>query len=175
MLYYGNLPTPTSPSTWWQPVGNMGASIFDDVVELQDGRLLGVGTDKALYTNKLNGNTVAVPWWTQLDMKGRLVTKITQLQDGRLLAVGTDQRLYTNTLPLGSNVLGGPWVSVSGVNSGWLQDVEEVSAGIILAVGTCPIGCLYITTLASGSNAVDPWKAVEMNGGFVKSIIQATI
>ncbi len=132
------------PHEWhksWVNIPNSGLVI--DVAIMQNGTILGVGTDKNLYTRATLGSN-----WVQAHINGQ-VTSVAIMQDGTILGVGTDKNLYTRAT-LGSN-----WVQAH-IN-GQVTSVAIMQDGTILGVGTDKN--LYTRTTL-GSN----WVQAHING-----------
>jgi hypothetical protein len=72
------------------PVPGSGAVIA--VLQLHSGRLVGIGTDRQLYTRA----TLASPW-SIVPGSGRVVS-IAQLPDGTLIGTGADRHVYRSRL-----------------------------------------------------------------------------
>jgi|GEM_PF-6011253 len=85
------------------------------------GKILGVGTDKQLYTR----DTLTSPW-TQVPNSGSVID-VTILRDGTILGIGTDNQLYTRA------TLNSSWVNVP--NSGSILGIAVLNDGTILGIG----------------------------------------
>jgi uncharacterized protein YuzE len=117
-----------NPDARWELIeGNFWIKAPDNglvigVTIMQDGTILGVGTDYKLYTRlDLNSSWVKAP-------DNGLVISVTIMQDGTILGVGTDYKLYTR-LDLNSS-----WVKAP--DNGLVIGVTIMQDGTILGVGT---------------------------------------
>lgn len=92
------------------------------LAQMDDGTILGVGTDNLIYTRRdLYGS------WVQVAGSGSVIG-VVQLRDGTVVGIGTDNQLYARaTLTSG-------WSLVAG--SGSVIAITQMSDGRILGVGT---------------------------------------
>lgn len=125
-------------------------SILQAVTTMQDGSILGVGTDKQLYSRK----NLASPW--SVVANSCCVTSAVVMQDGTVLGVGTDKGLWVRP------TLQSSWVRAPSL--GEVLDVAVMADGTILGVGTNN----YLYTRSSLS-ITSPWVEVA-NSGLVTRI-----
>jgi cyanobactin cluster PatC/TenC/TruC protein len=118
------------------------------VAVLGDGTLLGVGTDRTLYTRSQGAPRGA---WQQVPNSGEVIAA-TQLRDGTILAVGADNTLRTRA------TLAGPWAEVP--SSSAVVAVTELGDRTILGVG---VDKLLYTRAALKS----PWVRVPESGDVI--------
>jgi len=104
----------------WIGVVDSGSVL--DVTVMNDGRLLGVGTDYQLYTR----SELYTPW-VKIPDSGSAVS-VSTMKDGAILGVGTDGKLWTKT------TLTTPWRPAPD-QSGRILAVAVMHDGTILAVG----------------------------------------
>ncbi|MBQ0932086.1 WD40 repeat domain-containing protein [Ideonella alba] len=104
----------------WTPVPDSG--FVTAVAAAPDGRLVGVGTDRLLWTRA----SLQAPW-VQVPGSG-FVVSVALRPDGSLVGVGTDQQLWTRAH------LNAAWVQVP--NSGSVVGVAVMPSGVIVGVGT---------------------------------------
>lgn len=103
----------------WTPVPNSG--FVTSVATLPDGRLLGVGTDRLLWTRA----SLQAPW-VQVPNSG-FVTSVAVRPDGGLVGVDTGGGLWTRAN------LTATWVQVP--NSGTVVGVAVLPSGVIVGAG----------------------------------------
>lgn len=133
---------------WWTKVPGSNAVIA--VTQLQDGTILGVGTDNALYTRPALAGS-----WTQVP-SSKAVKAVTQRRDGTIVGVGMNNALYTRA------TLTSPWIQVP--SSGSVISVHELADSVLVGVGTDRL--LYTRTALT-----DPWTRVPSSGS-VTSLAQ---
>jgi hypothetical protein len=108
--------------------------LVTDITIMQDGRILGIGTDQKLYTRAhLNSSWVPAP------DKGGEVTSITIMQDGKILGIGTDQKTLFTRVNLDSE-----WVKIGSDKRITVTDITTMPDGSILGIG--PDHKLYTLT-----------------------------
>lgn len=131
----------TPAGGWWKKVP--GSNTVIAVTQLQDGTILGVGTDNALYTRAALAGA-----WTQV-ASSKAVKAVTQRRDGTIVGVGMNNALYTRA------TLTSPWVQVP--SSGSVISVQELADSVLVGVGTDRL--LYTRTALT-----DPWVRVSGSG-----------
>src|SRR6266700_2809703 len=133
-------PTPTpEPTPTGQPT---------PVPAPQSATILGVGTDRNLWTRKTLDSQ-----WVQVPNSG-LVTAVTVMRDGTIVGIGLDRLLYTRAN------LNSPWVQVA--NSGLVTAVTVMRDGTIVGIGLDR----FLWTRAT---LFSPWVQVP-NSGLVTGI-----
>ena len=156
------------------------------IIQLQDGTIVGIGTDHNLYTKQ----NLTEPW---VDIGNGPMIGITQLQDGTIVGVGVNNNLYTKTnltaqwVSIGSGFSSSylpPYYSTSfstyfilevggisfqnyaDIGRGYIIDIIQLKNGTIVGVGVD--GFLYTKT--SMTSPTDYW--VFIGKGSVSSITQ---
>jgi len=110
----------TSP---WQPTPIQSCCVLD-VTQLQDGTIVGIGTNYTLWTKRnLNDN------WQGPIQNSCCVISITQLQDGTILGIGLDYQLWSKKNL--TDVWNGPIQ-----NSCCIKSIRQLNDGTIIGVGT---------------------------------------
>jgi hypothetical protein len=110
---------PSASAHAWTQVP--GSGFVTSVAVMPNGTILGVGTDKLLWTR-----ASLTSEWLQIPRSG-FVTSVAALPDGSLLGVGTDQALWSR------KTLTSEWASVP--NSAPVVGVAVMPSGVILGVG----------------------------------------
>jgi len=145
----GNYLTPT-------PVLNSGFVI--DITILQNGSIIGVGSDNQLYSRQ----TITSPW-VNMQINGQF-NAVSVANDGQtLILVGKDTNIYT--MNLNNNTIPAQLVD----NKNYVLKVIQLQNGQFLAAGTD--NKLYL-----GNGLINPynvsWTQVQTNNCCVKSIAQ---
>ncbi len=99
-----------------------GSGFVTSVTVMPNGTILGVGTDKSLWTRATLSSE-----WQQVPLSGS-VTSVAVMPNGKILGVGTDKFLWTR------DKLNAEWTQVP--NSAAVTSVAVMPNGTILGVGT---------------------------------------
>ena len=128
----------------WNQIPNSGSVV--SVTALPNGSLLGVGTDKLLWTRStLNSE------WVQVPNSGH-VSSVAVMPDGSILGAGMNTALWTRA------TLTGDWKQVP--NSGSVIGVAVMRDGTIIGVGTDK-------QLYTRSTLTSDWKQVANSGAVI--------
>ncbi len=128
----------------WNQIPNSGSVV--SVTALPNGSLLGVGTDKLLWTRStLNSE------WVQVPNSGH-VSSVAVMPDGSILGAGMNTALWTRA------TLTGDWKQVP--NSGSVIGVAVMRDGTIIGVGTDK-------QLYTRATLTSDWKQVANSGAVI--------
>ncbi len=142
LLFFASVGSTMAQS--WNQIPNSGSVV--SVTALPNGSLLGVGTDKLLWTRStLNSE------WVQIPNSGH-VSSVAVMPDGSILGAGMDTALWTRA------TLTGDWKQVP--KSGSVIGVAVMRDGTIIGVGTDKL-------LYTRATLTSDWKQVPNSGAVI--------